>query len=263
VTAGRTTITTTKRERNNEMASLISWTDEVFNPWIGCTHVSPACDNCCAQRDAQGRFKLARWGTGEPRRRTAPATWQRPIAWNRKAARTGYRTRVFSGFWCDVFDNEVPDEWRIDLWELISATPNLRWMLLTKRIGNAVKMLPADWPAAFPHVGLMATIANQDEWDRDFRKLMAVPAAWHGVSVEPMLGPIDIGDARPDWIITGGESGPVRRITDIAWVRSMRDQCARSGIAFYHKQNGGLRGKDSGCELDGREHKDFPAALAA
>jgi protein gp37 len=158
--------------------SAISWTDHTFNPWIGCTKVSPACENCYAVRDAQDRFRLVRWGAGMPRRRTAPACWRQPIAWNRHAALTGYRPRVFCASWADVFDNEVPDEWRTDLWGLIRATPHLRWMLLTKRIGNATKMLPADWPHTFPHVGLMATIADQDEWDRDFRKLMAVP--WPG-----------------------------------------------------------------------------------
>ena len=72
-------------------------------------------------------------------------------------------------------------------------------MLLTKRIGNAAKMLPSDWQSgAFAHVGLMATLKNQQVWDRDFPKLMRVPAAWHGVSIEPMLGPIDIGNARPN-----------------------------------------------------------------
>ena len=161
----------------------------------------------------------------------------------------------------DIFDNEAPQSWRVDLWALIRETVHLRWILLTKRIGNAAKMLPPDWPYA--HVGLMATLESQDVWDRDYPKLMRVPAAWHGVSAEPLLGPIDIGDARPEWIITGGESGPGFRPLDMDAVRSLRDQCARNGIAFHHKQNGGVRGKDAGCLIDGVEHKHFPQALAA
>ncbi len=109
----------------------------------------------------------------------------------------------------------------------------------------------------------MATIVNQDEWDRDFHKLMAVPAPWHGVSAEPLLGMIDIGNAKLDWIITGGENGPGFRPLNMNAVRFLRDQCARNGIAFHHKQNGGLRGKDTGCLIDGVEHKFFPPALAA
>jgi protein gp37 len=237
--------------------TAISWADSTFNPWIGCTRVSPACDECYAARENEHRKWAAGWGTGVPRYRTRD--WSMPIRLNRRAARTGYRPRVFCASLCDIFDNEVEQAWRDDLWQLLRKTPLLHWMLLTKRIGNAPKMLPPDWP--LPHVGLMATLANQEEWDRDFPKLMAVPAAWHGVSVEPMLGPVDIGSARPDWIICGGESGPWHRFIDPDWVRSLRDQCAHYGIAFHFKPWGGLRPKQNGCLLDGREHKDFPPAL--
>jgi protein gp37 len=237
----------------------ISWADATFNPWIGCTKVSPACEFCYAARDNERRKWVPGWGAGVPRRRTK--TWGDPIKWDKQAAISGYRLRVFCASLADVFDNEVEQSWREDLWALLRRTPNLRWMLLTKRIGNAAKMLPADWP--FPHVGLMATLANQEEWGRDYPKLARTPAAWHGVSAEPLLGPINIGDAVPDWIITGGESGAGHRHTDPNWVRSMRDQCARNGVAFHHKQWGGVRPKANGCELDGREHKDFPVALAA
>jgi protein gp37 len=237
----------------------ISWADATFNPWIGCTKVSPACDFCYAARDNERRKWVDGWGAGVPRRRTK--SWGQPLGWNRKAAITGERPRVFCASLADVFDNEVPDEWRTDLWQLLRLTPNLRWILLTKRIGNAAKMLPPDWP--FANAGLMATLANQDEWDRDYPKLARTPATWRGVSAEPLLGPINIGSATPDWIITGGESGPKHRVTDPDWVRSIRDQCAANGVAFHHKQWSGVRPKSNGCEIDGREHKDFPAALAA
>ena len=200
-------------------------------------------------------------GPGIPRHRTSKGYWEGPLKWNRQAAMLGHRPRVFCASVADVFDNEVLTEWRDDLWALIRATPLLHWMLLTKRIGNAPKMLPPDWP--FPHVGLMATLENQEVWDRDFPKLMRVPAAWHGISCEPLLGHIDIGDARPDWLITGGESGPGFRPLDLDAARSLRDQCARNGIAFHHKQNGGIRAKASGCLIDGIEHKYFPPSLAA
>jgi protein gp37 len=239
--------------------TAISWADATFNPWIGCTKISPACDDCYAARDNQRRKWVDGWGAGVPRRRTK--TWGDPKRWNRKAQATGYRPRVFSASLADVFDNEVDPSWRADLWQLIRETPNLRWMLVTKRIGNVAKMVPADWP--MPHVGLISTIVTQQEWDRDWPKLARTPAAWRGISMEPLLGPIDIGGERPDWIITGGESGPVSRLTQPEWVRSLRDQCAASGIAFHHKQWGGVRPSENGCLLDGREYKEFPAALAA
>ena len=239
----------------------ISWCDATWNPWIGCTKISPACDHCYAARDNERRKWVSGWGSGVPRHRTK--TWGDPIKWNKKAALTGYRPRVFCASLADIFDNEVSDEWRSDLFQLWRNTPLLRWIPLTKRIGNAKKMLPKDWPDAFPHVGMMSTLENQEVWDRDYHKLASLPAAWRGVSAEPLLSAINIGDAKPDWIITGGESGPHFRPLDMDAVRSLRDQCARNGVAFHHKQNGGITGKVAGCLVDGVEHKHFPAALAA
>ncbi len=241
--------------------SAISWTDATFNPWIGCTRVSPGCDHCYAARDNERRKWVSAWGA--ERKRTK--TWGDPRKWNRKAIETGYRPRVFCASLADVFDNEVPEEWRTDLWQLLRETPNLRWILLTKRIGNVLKMVPADWP--FAHVGIMATMVNQDEYDRDRLKLSAVPAPWRGISAEPLLGRIILdhkdAEANLDWIITGGESGPGFRPLDMDAVRYLRDQCRDLGITFHHKQNGGVRGKDAGCLVDGTEHKHFPPALAA
>lgn len=245
--------------------SAISWTDATFNPWIGCTKVSigpqGACEFCYAERDNVRRQWVAGWGHGVPRRRTALSNWKQPLRWDRAASETGKPRRVFCASLADIFDNEVPQEWRDDLWTLIRETPNLRWLLLTKRIVNAPDMLPADWP--YPNAGLGSTIVSQKEWDRDYPKLSAIPAAFHFVSDEPTLADINIGTARPDWIITGGESGAGYRPLNMDYIRSMRDQCARNGIAFHHKQNGGIRGKDAGCLVDGVEHKHFPSALAA
>lgn len=242
--------------------SAISWTDATFNPWIGCTRISPACDHCYAARDNERRKWVSAWGA--ERKRTSVANWKNPLAWNRKAALTGKPLRVFCASLADVFDNQVPDEWRTDLWALVRATPNLRWILLTKRIGNVLRMVPADWP--FANAGIMATLANQEEWDRDFGKLVAVPAPWRGVSAEPLLSNIIMHGATGEnlhWMITGGESGAVRRSLDMNAVRSIRDQCEALGITFHHKQNGGVRGKDNGCIVDGVEHKFFPQALSA
>lgn len=249
--------------------SAISWTDSTFNPWMGCTEVSTgelgACELCYARTLMQDRYGRVIWGPGQPRVRTSPSNWKQPLKWERQHhqwhAIHRRPRRVFCSSLADVFDNEVSQEWRDDLWTLIRCTPNLRWLLLTKRIGNASKMLPPGWP--YPNAGLGATIVTQQEWNRDWPKLAALPAAFRFISDEPTLAHIDIGDAKPDWIITGGESGHGHRPLDMAHVRHMRDQCERNGIAFHHKQNGGTRGKDSGCLVDGFEHKNFPPALAA
>jgi len=243
--------------------SAISWTDATFNPVIGCTRVSPGCDHCYAARDNERRKWVDSWDG--PRRRTSIANWRLPIAWDVKAAKSGKPLKVFCASLSDVFDNAWEEQWRTDLWQLFRDTPHLRWIVLTKRIGNVMKMVPADWP--FPHVGIMATMVNQAEYDRDRLKLSAVPAPWRGISMEPLLGRIilDHRDAKAnlDWVITGGESGPGHRPLDMEAVRYLRDQCRELGIAFHHKQNGGLRGKDGGCLIDGVEHKAFPEALSA
>ena len=236
-------------------ATNIEWCDSTFNPWIGCTRVSPACDDCYAARSTPARTLGVAWGPGQPRRRTAPDTWEAPRRWQRQAAefqaQHGHRRRVFCASLADVFDNEIPDAWRMDLFKLIADTPNLDWLLLTKRIGNAAKYLQDDG-LAFDVIGrnvwLGATVVNQTEADRDLPKLQCVPAAVRFLSVEPMLGPIDLGLDVPmcagpdgshvDWVICGGESGPKARPMHPDWARSLRDQCAAAGVPFLFKQWG-------------------------
>src|SRR5882672_12906871 len=156
--------------------SAISWTDATFNPWIGCTKVSAACDGCYAEADNKRRKWVEGWGAGVPRRRTTKAYWRQPLAWDRLSVQNGRKMKVFGGSLCDFLDNEVDPIWRDDYWDLIKATPNLWWLLLTKRIGNARKMLPPDWGEGYPNVVLMATLESQEVWDRDIDKLMSVPA---------------------------------------------------------------------------------------
>ena len=153
----------------------------------------------------------------------------------------------------------MPREWRDDLWRLISETPNLDWMLLTKRPQNIRKMLPVDWRQGFPNVWLGTTTENQHYYDQRFPHLLRVPAVVRFISYEPALGPLSLGERAPDWVIAGGESGVARyRKPNPTWLRNLRDQCRELGIAFFFKQWGGLHPKDGGRLLDGREHNDFP-----
>ena len=161
------------------------------------------------------------------------------------------RPRVFCASLADVFDNHpsILPEWRADLWALIRATPNLDWLMLTKRSGNIAKMLPPDWGRGYPNVWLGCTVVNQAEADRDIPKLMAIPATVRFLSMEPLLGPVDlVGDQAESgfkpWldgihlVIVGGESGPGARPTHPDWARSLRDQCVKAGVAFHFKQWG-------------------------
>jgi protein gp37 len=237
----------------------IAWCDHTFNPWIGCTKISPACDGCYAA-DLSARYGWAEWGDF-PRQRTAASTWAQPRAWDRKAARDGVQRLVFCASLADVFDNQAPAEWRRELYALIRDTPNLVWLLLTKRIGNAVSMslnaggLPRN-------AALGATMANQPEYDRDRMKLHRAkeqlrPLFTFG-SLEPLLGPIILDKHAPDWIIVGGESGRAPRVMPPQWALSLRDQSSALKRAFFFKQWGGRTPKAAGKSLDGREWCDRP-----
>lgn len=258
----------------------IEWADHTFNPWIGCTKVSLGCDRCYAEADFDKRRHIVQWGQGQARKRTAPSTWAMPIKWDREAKRLGVRHRVFCASLADVFDNEVDPQWLEDLFVLIAYTPNLDWLLLTKRIGNALRMVDdGRWfPSHWPNVWLGASIVNQEEADRDIPKLLAIPAHKRFLSMEPLLGPVDIrkfmwpvhprwpakyntpaeaiadgvevtyhrqaliskawADQLVNWVIVGGESGHGARPMHPDWARSLRDQCTAAGVPFLFKQWG-------------------------
>lgn len=261
--------------------TAIEWCDHTFNPWEGCQKISPGCDNCYAEaRNVRfGGGTAANWGPGAPRRRTSAANWKLPLKWNQLSEQWvrngGPRTRVFCASLADVFDNDVAPAWRADLFDLIRRTPHLDWLLLTKRIGNAWKLMAdacgvsmASLTLPWHNVWLGATVVSQEEFDRDVPKLMRIPAARRFLSLEPMLGPVDLGlqcenwsddivmdpetGAREcckacdytgignaiDWVICGGESGPNARPMHPGWVRSLRDQCAAAGVPFLFKQWG-------------------------
>ena len=173
----------------------IQWTDATSNPWWGCTKVSPGCDHCYAETQAH-RFGT-QWGPGNARRTFGDAHWREPINWNAKAARDGRRIKVFCASMADVFDNEAPAAERQRLFELMEATPWLDWQLLTKRIGNVLGMVPTSWLQSWPtHVHMGATIVNQPEADRDIIKLLRIPASVRFLSIEPMLGAVDLARVR-------------------------------------------------------------------
>lgn len=175
----------------------IEWTDHSFNAWWGCTKVGPPCDHCYAEAWAKRTGFPSLWGVEADRRTFSDKHWNDPLKWDRDAAAGGKRMRVFTNSMADVFDNHPAvdvERWR--LWDLIDMTPNLDWLLLTKRIGNAIDMLPKRWIDArdgLPrNVWLGATIADQKEATRDIPKLLSISAAVHFLSCEPLLGPIDL-----------------------------------------------------------------------
>lgn len=218
--------------------SKIEWTDHTFNPWIGCTPVARECDHCYAEtQDAYRSWTPEGWGVGKPRKRTAASTWANPLAWNREAQRRGTRFRIFCASLADVFDTEVPQEWRHDLFEMIRETAHLDWLLLTKRAAAAHHYL--NRIAEVPINMWLGTSVGTVERRRQIDVLRQTRASIRFLSVEPLLedlGTIDLTGIH--WVIVGGESGAGARPMHPGWARSLRDQCLNAGVAFFFKQWG-------------------------
>lgn len=257
--------------------SGIEWTTHTFNPWWGCFKVSQGCSNCYAETLSQ-RWGDNVWGppSTTPRRMMGEKYWKAPLKWDRDAGKLGIRERVFSGSMCDVFEDH-PDTMgpRAELIHLIDSTPNLQWLLLTKRPENIMSFLelalcmlddagyldletPQEWLHRMgDRVWIGTSVEDQENADKRIPHLLAVPAKVRFLSVEPLLGPVDLWGARyenPDgskggalttwancgvqWVIVGGESGPGARPMAPSWVRRIRDDCQAIGVPFFFKQWG-------------------------
>lgn len=259
-------------------SSAIEWTDATVNFWWGCTKVGPGCDHCYAE-SFDKRVGGAHWGQGVPRRKikSAVATIHRLdndyAWWAADASIAGLhpniRRRVFIQSMSDLFDNEVPVEWFAEAWGKIKVCDRIDIQIVTKRISMVEKRLSAIGEGAWPsHAGLMITVVNQAEADRDIPRLLALKAMlripWVGLSIEPLLGPVYVrqwlgrypihmvpggNEGNPsdgwieyadgiDWVIVGGESGHHARPMHPDWARSLRDQCQAAGVPFLFKQWG-------------------------
>jgi len=254
--------------------SNIEWTHHTFNPWRGCTKVSEGCKHCYADvMSKRNPGVLGIWGPRGSRVVAAESYWRQPLKWAAAARAAGERRRVFCASLADVFEGPetMPDEaWplvqaaRARLFDLISDTPELDWLLLTKRPQNVKPQLIAagrgfqDLP---PWVWIGTSVENQAAADERIPELLQIPAHVRFLSCEPLLGPVsfrpkaadvadmlrlmDAGDAaRPamldgiSWVICGGESGHGARPMHPGWARSLRDQCQAAGVAFHFKQWG-------------------------
>jgi|SRR6185437_1375046 len=259
-----------------------------FNPWIGCARVSPGCAHCYAEELARTRMKLDVWDgkTAKYRHITSDNYWKTPLRWNRQAAESGIRRKVFCASMADVFEDRPAVAWhRERLWALIWATPHLDWLLLTKRIENVPDMVPDEWmEEGFPKNVWMGTSCENQYWFQwRIPKLMRLPVQVRFLSCEPLLGPIDMrawlvrdpddepvywathhpqyeGPKQPlSWVIAGGESGAKHRPMKADWARDLRDQCLAADVPFFFKQWGGRTSKSGGDLLDGQQYHQFPA----
>jgi protein gp37 len=221
-----------------------------MNPWIGCTKVSAGCAHCYAESQDH-RWGNDSWGPGKIRRVTSVNYWRQPLLWAKDAAKAGVRRRVFCASMADVFDAEAPVDFRRNLWSLIGETCQyLDWLICTKRPERIISVMDDDYlNAGFFELckcWLLTTVENQENEDR-IEALCEVDALVHGISAEPLLGPLAIEPYLVDWagkggminwVIVGGESGQKARPCDVAWVRSIVDQCKDAEVPVFVKQMG-------------------------
>jgi len=247
------------------MSTNIPYLDEVWNLTRGCTKVSAGCRSCYADR-LNRRFKGKAFdGTVEL---CDDKMLERPLHWRRPR-------RVGVCFMSDLFHEKVPDEFLDKVFAVMALTPQHTYVLLTKRpermrgylVGLATDVqnwpLPTDkgserirvatiirsvatWP--LPNVWLGCSVENQQAADERIPLLLEAPAAHRWVSVEPLLGPVDLHLYLPpyagsgiDWIVVGGESGPHSRQMEPYWLAQVVLDCEPAGVKVYCKQDSGPR----------------------
>lgn len=231
--------------------SMISWCTSTWNPWIGCTKISPGCLNCYMYR-AQERFgkdpsKITRSKT----QFTAPLKWKTPSV-------------VFVCSWSDFF-HEAADRWRQDVWRIMNDCRRHQFLILTKRPENIKHALPDDWGVGYPNVWLGVTVETETYLYR-IDILDETPCAHRFVSYEPALECFDFYNLTKgfDWFICGGESGPDSRPADPGCFKLAKTTCENDGLPFFFKQHGGnkmINGVWGGNKLDGRVYQSIPEPL--
>ena len=242
--------------------SAIEWTEATWNPTTGCDKVSQGCDNCYAmtlakrlkamgqpryQRDGDPRTSGPGFGvTLHPETLGLPLTWKKPRL-------------VFVNSMSDLFHARVPVPFIRQVFDVMAATPQHTYQVLTKRARRLRRLADSlHWP---DNVWMGVSVEDAEVLDR-VDDLRAVPATVRFLSCEPLLGPIP---ALPldgiGWVIAGGESGADARPMDPAWVEDLRDQCMTAGVPFFFKQWGGRTPKAGGRQLDGRTWDEMPLTL--
>lgn len=239
--------------------SSIEWTDATWNPTTGCDRTSPGCDSCyaltlAARLKAMGQQKYQT--DGDPRTSgpgfgltlhrdtlALPAQWTRP-------------RMIFVNSMSDLFHKQVPIGFIRDVFDVIRETPRHTYQLLTKRSKRLVSIADRlDWPV---NLWMGVSVESQAYVFRADH-LRQVPCSVRFLSIEPLLGPVDVNLGGIDWVIAGGESGPSARPVELSWVRSIRNACQESRTPFFFKQWGGRSPKSRGRLLDGRTWDEYPS----
>ena len=265
--------------------SKIEWTDVTWNPVTGCTKVSPGCDNCYAEREANTRVRhhyLKRLPVVEKEVndpfavRLWPERLDQPRRWSQKPR------MIFVNSMSDLFHADIPHDFLCRIFRVMMENPQHIYQVLTKRPARARRFWLDRGASMFGthripgHIWMGTSVEDQRVAYR-IDHLMQIPAEVRFLSCEPLIGPLDLDRwvfdrdeairlAEPnalsrdplDWVIVGGESGPNHRPMRPEWVRAIRDQCVAAGVSFFFKQWGGRTPKAGGRTLDGRTWDEWP-----
>jgi protein gp37 len=230
--------------------SAIEWTDHTLNFWWGCFKVSPGCTHCYAETFSK-RVGRNIWGPPQTTERwRTKGPWQDCLKWDKQARRDGVRRKVFCQSMSDFFeDHPQVTPWRWTALRILEGFTNLDIQLLTKRPENIMRMVPGSWLKNWPpHIWIGTSVESQEWADKRIPELLRIPAAVRFLSVEPLLGPVNLlkyllsgaHKWRQDinWVIVGGESGHDARPFYLGWARDLISQCRAAGVPVFMKQLG-------------------------
>lgn len=230
--------------------SRIEWTDATWNPVTGCTKVSSGCAHCYAERMAkrlqgmgQANYRNGFALTLQEHMLDVPLRWRQP-------------KRIFVNSMSDLFHEDVPVAYIRRVFSVMRRASWHQYQILTKRAKRLADIGPRlPWA---DHVWMGVSVETSRYADR-IECLRRCGAHIKFLSLEPLLGAMPSLDLEGiDWVIVGGESGPGARAMNPEWVRDIRDQCRRAGVAFFFKQWGGVFKKSNGRHLDGRTWDEMP-----
>lgn len=230
--------------------SSIEWTKSTWNPVTGCTKVSPGCKHCYAERMALRLQAMKHPNYMEGFKVTLhPQVLELPLGWKKPQT-------IFVNSMSDLFHEDVPLSFILKVFDVMKRASWHDFQILTKRSARLSELnSKLEWPR---NVWMGVSVENTDYTYR-IQHLRSTAASIKFISLEPLLGPLPNLDLSGiDWVIVGGESGPMARPMGKAWVTDICDQCQQASVPFFFKQWGGVQKKKAGRLLDGRTWDELP-----
>lgn len=240
--------------------SKIEWTDATWNPVRGCTKISPGCKHCYAEAFAE-RFRGV---IGHPYEqgfdlRLVPEKLSEPILWKKPKM-------VFVNSMSDLFQDGVPDEFILQVVEIMEKANWHTYQVLTKRSKRMRDLLRGklNFITQAPHIWWGVSVEDRRYGLPRIEDLRNSPASVRFLSIEPLLEDLGSFDlTRIHWVIVGGESGPRARPIHKDWVLSIKDLCTKANVPFFFKQWGGVHKTRNGRRLNGRTYDEMPLSRPA